>query len=81
MLEGEAHFLKQDFPSAATAFQQAIQQGGDILDVHEAEWRLALTYLSMEEKGAPFQSLLDKIVADEHHSHHPDAIKLKAEFE
>jgi tetratricopeptide (TPR) repeat protein len=77
LLQGEAYFLNKDYEHAITSFQWVIQQGAPILDVHEAEWRLTLTYLAMGDKGQAFKSLLDRISSDKEHSHFPQASALK----
>lgn len=77
LLQGEAYFLSKDYEHAITSFQWVVQQGAPILDVHEAEWRLTLTYLAMGDKGPAFKSLLDRISSDKEHSHFPQASALK----
>ncbi len=77
LLQGEAYFLKKDYSEAVTSFQSVIRQGEPILDVHEAEWRLALTYLALGYKGPEFTDLLNRISNDREHSHYPNAVALK----
>ena len=77
LLQGEAYFLKKEYTEAVPVFQWVIQQGSPVLDVHEAEWRLALTYLAMGYKGPEFENLINRISGDADHSHNPDVKELQ----
>ncbi len=79
-ISGHSYFQQNQFKEAAQAFQNTINQNHPRLN-DDAEWYLALSYLSMNETGADFQNLLNQIATSDGHDFQKNAQELKSDLD
>lgn len=79
LLIGEAQYQMQAYEEAAQTFETVFQTSNFPNYKEQAEWQLALTYLTNNQTAEQGLVLIERIAKLPNHSHYPDALALLKE--